>query len=522
MANAFYPALAVDTRGPNLGNTLLLAEQIKGARQTRKANALSMKQRQQFNNMLVGGSAFDPSGNPIDLSRPKLQNPDGSFSTERSITVTEPGLNGGQPTNIPTIWDGRQLSEDEAIQRAIASNQKFPSFNSIDEAVNAAKARSERIGQIRGPQNVRGNFETNYGNLVALDPQRAKQIQDAFVSADNAQRAKMKFNNMAIGTAAAWADTPEKWEKAKAMLIQKGNLDPQTAAQYPFETRGMVIAQARDIENIVKAAEPLTDLGKTTVDEDRGFITPEDAAARRKKLTTSTPVAQVKIQNTQEGAFKKKYGEETGKYYADLFTQTQEAERKARTEIGRLDRLDRLLEQTYTGSGAEWTLAAKKAAQFLGFEMGDDIGQAEAGQALASEMALELRNPSGGAGMPGAMSDKDREFLQSMVPGLAQTSSGRKLMVETRKKLRQRDIEVARMARAYERKNGVLDSGFEDELAKFSAENPLFDDMATSEAEAPEILSKIPSMSATDLSSVDLTNPDVRDAVDKRLKELGF
>jgi hypothetical protein len=75
-----------------------------------------------------------------------IQNPDGSVTTERSITVTEPGLNGGRPTNIPTVWDGRIVSDDEAVDNAIRSGVPFPSFDSIPEAVRAAEQRSKDLG----------------------------------------------------------------------------------------------------------------------------------------------------------------------------------------------------------------------------------------------------------------------------------------------------------------------------------------------------------------------------------------
>lgn len=54
--------------------------------------------------------------------------------------------------------------------------------------------------------------------------------------------------------------------------------------------------------------------------------------------------------------------------------------------------------------------------------------------------------------MPGALSDKDREFLESMVPGIEMDPAGRKMIVEARKKLIQRERDVARLAREYRKK----------------------------------------------------------------------
>jgi len=98
-------------------------------------------------------------------------------------------------------------------------------------------------------------------------------------------------------------------------------------------------------------------------------------------------------------------------------------------------------------------------------------------------MALELRNPSGGAGMPGALSDKDREFLVSMTPGIAKTPGGNKLIIDTARKLAKRDQDVARLAREYRQRNGSMNEGFYAELQKYSDANPIF---AAPTAPAPD------------------------------------
>jgi hypothetical protein len=77
---------------------------------------------------------------------PAVQNADGSYSTEISITVTDPRLNGGKPTNIPSLWGGKVVSENQAVQNALASGKTYQSFDTIDSAVAAAKARSNAGG----------------------------------------------------------------------------------------------------------------------------------------------------------------------------------------------------------------------------------------------------------------------------------------------------------------------------------------------------------------------------------------
>lgn len=82
--------------------------------------------------------------------KPILHNKDGSISTENSITVQHPQLNQGRYTNIPSIVNGQQLDEPGAISAAlqdIASGKSYQGFDSLEEAVSAAKARSEQLGQ---------------------------------------------------------------------------------------------------------------------------------------------------------------------------------------------------------------------------------------------------------------------------------------------------------------------------------------------------------------------------------------
>lgn len=78
--------------------------------------------------------------------RPILANEDGSVATEESITVLNPELNSGRPTNIPSIYGGRSYGEDDAAMLANLLGQDFPSFDTIDDAEAAAQERTRRLG----------------------------------------------------------------------------------------------------------------------------------------------------------------------------------------------------------------------------------------------------------------------------------------------------------------------------------------------------------------------------------------
>jgi hypothetical protein len=100
--------------------------------------------------------------------RPKIRNPDGSVSSEETITVQVRELNGGRPTNIPTIWSGRRVSGDEAVRLALSSGRAFPSWDTNEEAAGAAAERSRNLGRVGGSRTVLGRW-ANYNLRATLD-----------------------------------------------------------------------------------------------------------------------------------------------------------------------------------------------------------------------------------------------------------------------------------------------------------------------------------------------------------------
>lgn len=87
----------------------------------------------------------------------------GEFETEKTITVTDKRLNDGRPTNIPTIFDGKHVSDEEAVEIIVKNKgvdpdtgRKLPGFyptnpfdpkSAVDAAVIAAQERSEKLGR---------------------------------------------------------------------------------------------------------------------------------------------------------------------------------------------------------------------------------------------------------------------------------------------------------------------------------------------------------------------------------------
>lgn len=179
----------------------------------------------------------------------------------------------------------------------------------------------------------------------------------------------------------------------------------------------------------------------------------------------------VSIDNRQETASAKKIGEGLGEEYIAL----QKSAVSASQQISKLDRMEQLLKGVETGALIPTLTQIQAIGQSLGFKVDGSLSTKQALNALSNELALTLRNPTGGAGMPGALSDPDREFLVSMTPGLGKTPEGNQLIIDTARKLAQRSQEVAKLARAYKKAHGgSFDDGFFDDLQSYADAHPLF------------------------------------------------
>lgn len=145
------------------------------------------------------------------------------------------------------------------------------------------------------------------------------------------------------------------------------------------------------------------------------------------------------------------------------------------TRIAELNRINQLLTDFEGGKFAKSKLSLAQAANSLGVRVDAKLGDKEAADALTNSFALGKRDPSEGAGMPGALSNSDRDFLRQMSPGIEQSAAGRKTLIETNLALEQRNQEVARFAANYAKANGgVIDQGFYDQLSAWSDKHPLF------------------------------------------------
>ena len=140
---------------------------------------------------LVGKIEPEGTGKKTHDNYPARKNADGSYSTEVSITVTNPKLNDGKPTNIPSLWKGKEVDEDTAVKYALESGNKYSSFDSVDEAVKAAQERSKAGGA--GAGKVVGKISNKpVGKIVGKLPSY-EEPEDAPTAMEQLQKAPASF-----------------------------------------------------------------------------------------------------------------------------------------------------------------------------------------------------------------------------------------------------------------------------------------------------------------------------------------
>ena len=88
------------------------------------------------------------NGNMYLKTRPRINNPDGSFSTIRSMGVEKDG----QEYVIPTIYDGAQHKPKQAYDRFVNTGRHLGTANNPQESTAYAKRLSNHMGSVPEPE----------------------------------------------------------------------------------------------------------------------------------------------------------------------------------------------------------------------------------------------------------------------------------------------------------------------------------------------------------------------------------
>lgn len=356
------------------------------------------------------------------------------------------------PPKIPTLQDYQQQLARISATSGVPINELL-----ANPIVQANIKQLEEIGK---PQKLgEGDVFTGpNGQVISKGSPKLTEFQRNLQGYESGEAAGSKFGLDATKAYIA---------KQSGMKPENIHIDQNTGKAYGvfFENGQPVMKEIPGEAQTRKLPEGMM------LDKDgKEIIDPNYLKLRTDIATAGKPSVDQRVTVAQETKEHQVVGEGFGK----KFGQIQDAALESRSKLNKLDRMNQLLEGVQTG---KLTPAGTELAAFadsLGIKIDKNLGNKQAAEALSNEFALELRNPSGGAGMPGAMSDSDRKYLTSMAPGLSTTPEGRKQMTETYAAIDKRNQEVARMAREYRKKNGSFDEGFYDELETFSNAHPMF------------------------------------------------
>ena len=211
-------------------------------------------------------------------------------------------------------------------------------------------------------------------------------------------------------------------------------LDPATGPK-------MMMAQAgQHVESI----KPTDDMREYNLSKSQGFTgTFLDFDKQRR----SASAARTNINMPMETA----YDKEMGKQLAGEYIKSQETAAKAAQAQGDLRVMQDAADNpaVYTGTGGNTIQGLKKAAQTLFGVDVQGVPEGELIQRTTAKIALSLKD-----GLPGPMSDSDRQFLMDLPAGLTTSPEGIRRVVKLGLAQRQWEIERAQAAQKFATQNG--------------------------------------------------------------------
>ncbi len=176
------------------------------------------------------------------------------------------------------------------------------------------------------------------------------------------------------------------------------------------------------------------------------------------------------------GAGEKAWDTESAKLFAKRYDDISAGAMNAQQMLGMYDLAEQALNSgVRTGIGAEAELSLRQLGSAMGIDTDPDkLAGGELIRAVQNRMALTMRSPDGGMGMPGALSDRDIKFLKDSQVGIDRSPEGNRRMLQAFRAMEARKIDIARLADEYIAEHGRLDAGFNRAVREYADANPLF------------------------------------------------
>lgn len=320
----------------------------------------------------------------------------------------------------------------------------------------------------------------NLPNLFMTQP----GLANAFMTPEQQQALQSQATKRGLLTGAlTYLATPKNLGLGSAVpYLSKAYLGGMQGAQSTYDVASKNLT---DMMTLQKLGRQIELQGMTAGEKAQNYL---DQSRLALSKDPENPILQERVKNAQEQLKKsvthkpsevifqqeKAEAAVVGDYYGNTYKQLQEGWKQDMSRVNKLGRAMDLIGDMETGKLTKVGLEGAKLFDSLGLPISENAGRLEAAQSIYNQVALEFRTTGEGAGMPGSLSDSDRQFLVDAAGTISNTPEGRKLMYETAKKLAERKKLVARKAVEYRQKYGQLDEGFEIEMMDYADANPLF------------------------------------------------
>lgn len=172
--------------------------------------------------------------------------------------------------------------------------------------------------------------------------------------------------------------------------------------------------------------------------------------------------------------FRKEYEKGEAGNYAKYRQRLRDEANAASAIAFRVNQFRALNKNVRTGSWAAAEKEAKKLAKALGlnpedYGFKDNVASAEGLTQLTTGFVLDAAEK-----MKGAFTEMEWARLAESAPGLGQTPEGNAMMLDTLEAAARRTQEINKLATAYQKEFGYLDSGFDEKLDQWRADNPMW------------------------------------------------
>ena len=365
-------------------------------------------------------------------------------------------LAGGLNAYGATLGAAKKAQQEEEERRAIMAQRALQLRELEGRMADAARAREEAAAAKQARGSYLDSIDSNAGPAM---PVSIPQAMRAGLGLQEIQALMPAKAENPFGKVDPKDFTPESVRKFAA-TNNYSDLVPRTRVEFvdgravdPFATAPGTV--------LPRQSNPVADL---LVPGPGGQLVPNKPLIGAKKELAAAGAT--RIDNGQR--FENSYSTNQGKEFSDMMSGINKVAFAAPAQIRKLERMESLLDGVDGGKLAPTGLDIASAANAIGIKLDPKLGNKEAAQALAREIAGSFRQPG-----TGPMTDKDFENFLLQVPDLSKTAEGRKQITATMKAAANRDIQIAKMAREYARKNGSIDNDFLDMAAQYIAENPV-------------------------------------------------